>query len=301
MADFVPTAPGPGDTFAADSDCTIQWQADATGKWTNVSIFLMTGPNNNMSRLMQVTSSLDGTDEALSPFTWTCPRVQPYSAIYFYQFTNGDDLQGSQWTTRFTIASPNGESDSPENDIQPNGDKIAWGNGRLKSKSRISSHHESSDGPPARSQHSSSDKEADVDALESGASSKDVDASDFSNPSSAVTRIRKHSKTAAVSPSDIVSDSMSTPSPHSIPSRSSLHHPLGSGTISKDVTPSSFHTHIHPTSSSSSCVYGSTCSPTASSTADASGMQLASSSRVNRDDIWLRSVSVYSVLVAMLL
>lgn len=38
MADFVPTAPAPGDAFAADSDCAIQWEADATGKWTNVSI-----------------------------------------------------------------------------------------------------------------------------------------------------------------------------------------------------------------------------------------------------------------------
>lgn len=82
----------------------------------------MTGPNNNVTRLMEVTTSLDGTDEALSSFRWTCPQVEPYSAIYFYrvceyydcplvcshcdatQFTNGDDLQGSKWTTRFTVS-----------------------------------------------------------------------------------------------------------------------------------------------------------------------------------------------------
>ena len=46
---------------------------------------LMTGPNNNMTRLQTVTSGMDGTDTKLSPFSWPCPKVDPYSAIYFYQ------------------------------------------------------------------------------------------------------------------------------------------------------------------------------------------------------------------------
>ena len=34
----LPTAPGPGDSFAAGSPCQIQWSVDSTGQWTNVSI-----------------------------------------------------------------------------------------------------------------------------------------------------------------------------------------------------------------------------------------------------------------------
>ena len=37
-ADLVPTAPGPGETFDAGSACTIEWDADAGGTWTNVTI-----------------------------------------------------------------------------------------------------------------------------------------------------------------------------------------------------------------------------------------------------------------------
>ncbi|KAI1795219.1 Ser-Thr-rich glycosyl-phosphatidyl-inositol-anchored membrane family-domain-containing protein, partial [Ganoderma leucocontextum] len=134
LASFTPTAPGPGDTFAAGSSCTIKWNADTTGgKWTDVSISLMTGSNNNMTRLATVVSGLDGTDGSLSPYSWTCPEVDPYSAIYFYQFTDGDDVQNSQWTTRFTITSASGDSEKPEHNIQPNSDPVPWGEGRLVS------------------------------------------------------------------------------------------------------------------------------------------------------------------------
>ena len=37
-ADLTPTAPGPGETFDAGSACTIEWDADAGGTWTNVTI-----------------------------------------------------------------------------------------------------------------------------------------------------------------------------------------------------------------------------------------------------------------------
>ncbi|TFK89817.1 hypothetical protein K466DRAFT_486015, partial [Polyporus arcularius HHB13444] len=130
-AKFTPTAPGPGETFAAGSPCTIQWNADTSGKWTNVSIYLMSGPNDNMTRLTTVASGLDGTDDSLSPYDWTCPAVRPYSAIYFYQFTNGDNLKGSQWTARFAITSPSGDVEPPEHKTQPDGDASPWGEGHL--------------------------------------------------------------------------------------------------------------------------------------------------------------------------
>ena len=50
---------------------------------------LMTGSNNNMTRLTTVVSGLDGTDESFSPYSWTCPEVDPYSVIYFYQVCIG--------------------------------------------------------------------------------------------------------------------------------------------------------------------------------------------------------------------
>lgn len=46
---------------------------------------LMSGSNGNMSAVTTVASGLDGTNSTLSPYNWTCPEVDPYSAIYFYQ------------------------------------------------------------------------------------------------------------------------------------------------------------------------------------------------------------------------
>ncbi|CDO75573.1 hypothetical protein BN946_scf184858.g13 [Trametes cinnabarina] len=93
---------------------------------------LMSGSNDNMTEVARVVSGLDGTDATLSPFSWTCPNVDPYSAIYFYQFTNGDDTQDSAWTTRFTISSPDGRNAPPEHEVQPSGEAIPWGIGHLQ-------------------------------------------------------------------------------------------------------------------------------------------------------------------------
>ncbi|KAL7282403.1 hypothetical protein ACG7TL_003874 [Trametes sanguinea] len=130
-ASITPTAPGPGDSFAAGSDCTIKWNADETGQWTNVTIYLMSGSNDNMTHVTRVISGLDGTDSSLSPYNWTCPDVDPYSAIYFYQFTNGDDVQDSAWTTRFAITAADGSSEAPAHDTQSDGEAIPWGEGQL--------------------------------------------------------------------------------------------------------------------------------------------------------------------------
>jgi hypothetical protein len=101
------TAPGPGDVFNAGNNCTIKWDVAEgdTQPWSTFSIDLMSGSNSNMSLVVNVANSLDGTDTTLSPFNWTCPEVDPYSATYFYQFTSGSDSTMKQWTTRFTVRS----------------------------------------------------------------------------------------------------------------------------------------------------------------------------------------------------
>ncbi|KAK7470589.1 hypothetical protein VKT23_002013 [Stygiomarasmius scandens] len=129
---FTPTAPGPGDRFKARENCTISWTPSTDGSWKNVSITLMSGSNNNMTLVIPVTEGLDGSNPSLSPFNWPCPEVDPYSAIYFYQFTDHDDPTKPAWTTRFTITSPSGASEPPEHSSQPNGDAIPWGTGSLR-------------------------------------------------------------------------------------------------------------------------------------------------------------------------
>jgi hypothetical protein len=103
-ADLIPTAPGPGQTFNAGSNCTIIWDVDRSGLWKNVTIGdqpsagspfvsfltlyyqdLMSGSNTDMNFVTNVISGLDGTDTSSTPYNWTCPEVDPYSAIYFYQ------------------------------------------------------------------------------------------------------------------------------------------------------------------------------------------------------------------------
>ncbi|EIW61965.1 uncharacterized protein TRAVEDRAFT_91727, partial [Trametes versicolor FP-101664 SS1] len=145
LADITPTAPGPGDTFAAGSDCTIKWTADVSGQWTNVTIYLMSGSNDNMTRVTTVASGVDGTDSSLSPYTWTCPEVDPYSAIYFYQLTNGANSPESAWTTRFAITSASGDSQPPAHTTQPAGDAVPWGEGHLASGGTVSAQEVGSD------------------------------------------------------------------------------------------------------------------------------------------------------------
>lgn len=124
----------------------------------------MSGSNDNKSTVTNVASGLDGTDTTLSPYNWTCPEVDPYSAIYFYQVRRPvsvrsfseirvvherqqqrfgspvDDsvhgtfipvlhyLPGSQ-RDMIQIASPANASVAPEYSQQPNGDPIPWGTG----------------------------------------------------------------------------------------------------------------------------------------------------------------------------
>jgi len=127
VADPNPTVPGPGDSYKQGGNCLIGWDADTTGKWTDMLIQLMTGDNFNMVPLKAITT-IDATKQ--TQFTYTCPTVSPNSAIYFYQFSSNSSTQ-KYWATRFTITDAQGNSTPPTQTTQPNGDKIPWGTGSL--------------------------------------------------------------------------------------------------------------------------------------------------------------------------
>jgi len=130
-ADPEPSVPGPGDSFKQGGECIIIWEVDATGKWTDMKIELMTGDNLNMVPLKVITT-IDATKEIL--FSHPCPKVFPNSAIYFYQFTSSSSTE-KHWTTRFTITDENGDSTPPTETTQPNGAQIPWGKGTILEES----------------------------------------------------------------------------------------------------------------------------------------------------------------------
>lgn len=101
----------------------------------------MTGSNEAMQVLKVVGSDIDGTSQ--TSLSFTCPQVTPNSAIYFYQFTDKNSANPS-WTTRFTIASASGESTTPTNSEQSDGQTVLWGTGSLASSSSDSSNSTSS-------------------------------------------------------------------------------------------------------------------------------------------------------------
>lgn len=102
----MPTTPGPNETYTAGSLCSVAWDLGASGTWKNMTIGehvcelawvsprlnnaadLMSGANNNMSLVTNVAMNLDGTNQSLTPYNWTCPEVDPYSSIYFYQVSS---------------------------------------------------------------------------------------------------------------------------------------------------------------------------------------------------------------------
>ncbi|KZT62188.1 hypothetical protein CALCODRAFT_420836, partial [Calocera cornea HHB12733] len=129
-AALTPTGPGPTDTFRAGSSCSISWTPDPTGEWTNVTIQLMSGQNMAMLPVLTVLTALDGTSAAPTSYSYLCPEVEPYSAIYFYEFSQ-PGADSPVWTSRFTIAAPDGTTVPPEYPTQPSGDAIPWGTGQL--------------------------------------------------------------------------------------------------------------------------------------------------------------------------
>ncbi|KAK1224060.1 hypothetical protein PQX77_008390 [Marasmius sp. AFHP31] len=125
--DAIPTSPGPGDVFNQGSMCRTSWIGDADGNWADMKIQLMTGDNFNMIEVATVATGLNGNQGGT--FEFKCPKVEPYSAIYFFQYTAPGRYP--TWATRFTIADKNGNSTPPPESTQPDGAAIPWGVGRL--------------------------------------------------------------------------------------------------------------------------------------------------------------------------
>ena len=88
-----------------------------------------------------VITAIDATKE--TRFVYPCPevcppaqsschsnnaavmQVSPNSAIYFYELTSSSSTEKC-WTTRFTTTDENGNSTSPPETTQSNGDNIPW-------------------------------------------------------------------------------------------------------------------------------------------------------------------------------
>lgn len=126
-----PTEPSGSSVFNIGQQCTIKWDADSTKTWTKMNIQLMTGDNWNMVHITTVAQDIDATDATKNTYSYTCPDVTPTSAIYFYQFSDASEPTNLLWTTRWTIASADGQTTTPTETTQPNGDKIPWGKGAL--------------------------------------------------------------------------------------------------------------------------------------------------------------------------
>ncbi|EUC54829.1 ser-thr-rich glycosyl-phosphatidyl-inositol-anchored membrane family protein [Rhizoctonia solani AG-3 Rhs1AP] len=126
-----PTEPSGSSVFNVGKECAIKWDADSTGSWKKMSIQLMTGDNWNMIPITTIAQDIDATDATKNTYTYTCPEVTPNSMIYFYQFSDPSDPKNLLWTTRWTLASADGQTTTPTETTQPNGDKIPWGKGAL--------------------------------------------------------------------------------------------------------------------------------------------------------------------------
>ncbi|KAG8722702.1 hypothetical protein FRC08_012581 [Ceratobasidium sp. 394] len=126
-----PTEPSSTSVFNIGKSCTIKWDPDTTGTWKQMNIQLMTGDNWNMIPITTIAQNIDATDATKNTYTYDCPEVTPTSPIYFYQFSSPTNATDLLWTTRFTIAGPNGEIVPATETTQPDGQKIPWGKGAL--------------------------------------------------------------------------------------------------------------------------------------------------------------------------
>ncbi|KAJ8661545.1 hypothetical protein O0I10_002812 [Lichtheimia ornata] len=130
---MAPSYPDPGAIWTAGKQYQILWGDDGKSpsvneSWTNFKIDFMTGDNANQTFLTNVAKDLDGSKT--TSYTWTAPHVDPYSAIYFFMFTNA--AGETAWTTRFGIVAKDGDTLVPEQEkTQSTGEKIPWGNGKL--------------------------------------------------------------------------------------------------------------------------------------------------------------------------
>lgn len=106
-----PSAPGGDAVLKPGQLVSIQW-GDVTGDWTNMTIALMTGTQEEPNVATVVTEGVDATME--TSFTYNMPDVYPYSKVWFFQFSNnGVDSEPRAFTPRFTVQGPDGETIPP--------------------------------------------------------------------------------------------------------------------------------------------------------------------------------------------
>lgn len=118
-----------GSTVVKPGDeLTASWTADSNGVWNPMTIQLMTGSNQAMVALQTVAQNVDAT--TTTEYKFTVPDVDPYSQIYFLQFSSTGGAPS--WSTRFTISGADGSTVQPPNTEVDNGQNIAWGIGKLK-------------------------------------------------------------------------------------------------------------------------------------------------------------------------
>lgn len=130
LADPGPTTPSPGAVYNEGANCDVAWNADTSGVWKTMNIELMTGSNLAMQFLKTV-ATVDGTDPNKNSYSYSCPEVDPNSAIYFYQFSSpySDSLY---WTGRFAIADKDGNTTPPSQwTVYSGNNNVTWGVGSL--------------------------------------------------------------------------------------------------------------------------------------------------------------------------
>ncbi|ORY98145.1 hypothetical protein BCR43DRAFT_490940 [Syncephalastrum racemosum] len=203
QASMAPSYPSPGTVWTAGKPYTITWSDDNTSPslaegWTNFKIDFMTGDNDQQVFLENVASNLDATK--IKDYTWTAPQVDPYSAVYFFMFTNSNS--SSAWTTRFAIVAKDGDTPAAEpNQKQPNGDAIPWGTGKLANGAS-----------PAASSAAPASSSSAPASMSAGASSSGVAASGSSSAASSAAASSGDASSASSSASASASESSTTDS-----------------------------------------------------------------------------------------
>ncbi|KAL0240179.1 hypothetical protein I308_106727 [Cryptococcus tetragattii IND107] len=193
QATITPTSPDGSTTVKVGDTIEALWTADSTDGWTDVEIQLMTGDNLAMVPLAAVATGIDGT--SATSFSFVAPDVSPYSKIYFLQFTNGGNMTGATWTTRFTIAGADGSTTEPTNSTDFHGQTVEWGTGQLLSSVSSSS------------SNSSSSSETNSTSASAVAAAVTASASSSSSSSSSSASSESPSASSASSESDAASNS----------------------------------------------------------------------------------------------
>ncbi|KAI8333719.1 hypothetical protein BC941DRAFT_336525, partial [Chlamydoabsidia padenii] len=128
-ANMSPSNPEPGTVWTAGKEYEITWdntEPTINATWKNFRIDLMTGEDNDQVLLTNIAENVRGDE---MKYNYTAPQVDPPAPIYFLMFTNEDGEFA--WSTRFAIVGQDGKQQVPEQAVQPTGEKIPWGVGKL--------------------------------------------------------------------------------------------------------------------------------------------------------------------------